>query len=159
MAIIVRMAAESDVGQISDIWRACGLSQWPHRDIELETGRNESIFLAAHASGRESIAGFILGRRVPSADNETGADAEIYNIGVHPESRRLRVGSALINSFIDRCRQASVIRIWLEVRESNVTAQKFYRKHGFAVAGTRKSFYRDPVEDALVMRFSVRPVK
>lgn len=159
MAINVQRASKSEVGQISEIWQASGLSPWPQIDIEMETGRPQSIFLAAHWSGGEDVLGFILGRRVPSADDENREDAEMYNIGVRHEWRRIRVGSALINSFIDHCRQAGVLRIWLEVRVSNITAIKFYRRHGFTAAGTRKSFYRDPVEDALVMSFSIQPLK
>jgi ribosomal protein S18 acetylase RimI-like enzyme len=41
---------------------------------------------------------------------------------------------------------------FLEVRASNVGAQALYRRHGFGLAGVRKSYYDHPIEDAVIMR-------
>jgi ribosomal-protein-alanine N-acetyltransferase len=45
----------------------------------------------------------------------------------------------------------------LEVRAGNVAAQSLYRRFGFEVVGRRRQYYRDPVEDALLMNATLRP--
>jgi ribosomal-protein-alanine N-acetyltransferase len=153
MALVVREASAGDVGLVIEIWRLLMLSPWPRGDIDAEIVRPDSIFLVA-AADNSDVRGFILGRTTPAADPEAGLEAEIYNIGVSPEYGNSGIGSLLLTAFIERCRAAGAGRVWLEVRVSNATAIKFYRKHGFIEAGSRKGFYRDPVEDALIMYLS-----
>ena len=59
-----------------------------------------------------------------------------------------------LREFVGRTR---VDNIWLEVRESNAGAIKFYEKHGFIAELTRPRFYRDPVENAVIMRLRSAP--
>jgi len=47
--------------------------------------------------------------------------------------------------------------VFLEVRESNAAARSLYGERGFEPVGTRRAYYRNPVEDALVLRLSLRP--
>ena len=74
-------------------------------------------------------------------------EAEILNLAVAIQERRRGVGAALIESLDEP-------DVFLEVRQSNVSAQSLYRKLGFRVAGERKDYYDDPVESAFVMRRS-----
>lgn len=130
----------------------CGLSPWSHRDYMEELVRTDSILLKASVDAWP-CSGFIVGRRVPGA--KEGSDAEIYNIGVLPEARRNGVGTALMNEFFSICRRDRVENIWLDVRSSNKNARAFYRRYGFSDANIRPLFYRDPDEDAVVMRLAV----
>lgn len=78
-------------------------------------------------------------------------EMEILNLAVEPRWRRRGVGTALVEAAIEHARRAGVARVFLEVRESNRVARRFYRRQGFAVAGRRVGYYRRPDEDALVM--------
>ena len=75
----------------------------------------------------------------------------ITNIAVFPDSRKQGVGTALINKLFDLAEDLSLSFISLEVRESNISAISLYEKMGFIKVGTRKNFYRDPIENASIM--------
>ncbi|HMF91917.1 MAG TPA: ribosomal protein S18-alanine N-acetyltransferase [Candidatus Angelobacter sp.] len=96
----------------------------------------------------EVVAGFLVGRNV--ARDEW----EIENVAVAGAARRRGLGSRLLGEFMDLARQRGGKHIFLEVRASNRAAQALYQKWAFVEAGTRRSYYQDPVEDALILRFT-----
>lgn len=75
----------------------------------------------------------------------------ITNVAVFPDARRQGVGTALIKKVFDLAKELSLSFVSLEVRESNLEAISLYEKSGFKKVGTRKSFYRDPEENARIM--------
>lgn len=78
-------------------------------------------------------------------------ECHITNIAVLPEYRGRKLGEALLKQVIDFSKSLGVRLITLEVRVSNVVAQKLYKKYGFQAGGIRKNYYADNHEDALVM--------
>ena len=78
-------------------------------------------------------------------------EAHITNIAVAPEYRRNHIGEALLKTIIDECYKNMVKFITLEVRVGNVAAIELYKKYGFKSLGTRKGYYQDNNEDALIM--------
>ena len=81
----------------------------------------------------------------------TGDEAEILNLAVDKGGRRRGTGSQLVEDVVKACKAAGVRKIFLEVRHSNDGARKFYAHMGFSEAGRRRQYYREPVEDALVL--------
>ena len=94
--------------------------------------------------GGELIAGFVGLWYITD-------EAHIVAIGVRGEYRGLGLGEALMIAAIEQAieRQARVVT--LEVRVSNHVAQNLYKKYGFTARGTRKGYYSDNREDALIM--------
>jgi ribosomal-protein-alanine N-acetyltransferase len=78
-------------------------------------------------------------------------EAHITNIAVSPKYRRLHIGEALLKTIINYCYANMVKFITLEVRVGNVPAIALYEKYGFKSLGTRKGYYQDNNEDALIM--------
>jgi len=78
-------------------------------------------------------------------------EAHITNIAVHPEFRNLKVGSLILESLITDSKKEGASSMTLEVRVSNINAQKLYSKYNFVTSGTRKAFYQDNKEDCLIM--------
>lgn len=78
-------------------------------------------------------------------------EGHITNIAVHPEYRRNRIGSALMEALLNTARERGVRALTLEVKRSNCNAQGLYRKYGFAEEGFRKGYYADNNEDAIIM--------
>ena len=78
-------------------------------------------------------------------------EMEILNLAVAPQSRRLGIASQLIARALASAKDSGAARAYLEVRPSNAAALALYAQHGFAAAGRRPLYYRDPVEDALVL--------
>ena len=78
-------------------------------------------------------------------------EAHILNIAVHPDYRRMGLGTHLMRFFYDFCLTMKVKTITLDVRSSNHPAIKMYRKMGFRKLGLRPHYYADNGEDALIM--------
>jgi len=78
-------------------------------------------------------------------------DAQITNIAILPEFRGKKFGEKLFGFVCQKAIQMGVKRLSLEVRASNVAAQKMYRKFGLVPGGIRKNYYTDNREDAIVM--------
>ena len=75
----------------------------------------------------------------------------LSNVAVSPEGRRRGIGDMLIEELLRRALAKKLSFVTLEVRESNLTAQALYRKHGFTEVGRRKKYYDRPTEDAILM--------
>lgn len=78
-------------------------------------------------------------------------EAHITVMGIHPNYQRQGLGQFMLLALLDRARQREMTRATLEVRISNEPAIKLYKKFGFKVAGTRKGYYTDNGEDALIL--------
>ncbi|QAA31460.1 ribosomal protein S18-alanine N-acetyltransferase [Clostridium manihotivorum] len=78
-------------------------------------------------------------------------EGHITNIAVHPKYRNQGVGDKILSKMIATCNEKKVIAMTLEVRSSNLAAQKLYSKYGFISEGIRKKYYEDNGEDAIIM--------
>ena len=78
-------------------------------------------------------------------------EGHITNIAVHPQFREQGIGTKLIEALISRSSDWHITSITLEVRESNLIAQKLYNNFNFKVEGKRLNYYSDNNENALIM--------
>lgn len=78
-------------------------------------------------------------------------EAHITNIAVDPNFRQKHIGEAMLKTIIDECYKNMAKYITLEVRVGNKPAIGLYEKYGFKSLGTRKGYYQDNNEDALIM--------
>ena len=78
-------------------------------------------------------------------------EGHITTIAVKKEYLRNHIGETIIKAIIDDCYRDNVKYLTLEVRVSNIPAIKLYEKYGFQSLGTRKGYYQDNNEDALIM--------
>lgn len=76
---------------------------------------------------------------------------ELCNLMVPPRYLGKRVGRQLLAQCLEVARQRRLPRIFLEVRQSNRRAIRFYRRNGFKIVSRHRNYYRDPSEDAWVM--------
>jgi len=93
----------------------------------------------------EEIVGFVVGR--VAAD-----ECEILNIAVERTRRRRGIGTQLLLAALGLAKSHGCGRVYLEVRQSNISAISLYSRHGFSECGRRPSYYRSPVEDAVLLR-------
>jgi len=143
-ALKIRDFLPSDTVGISEILRdSAEAAQWPPESYAKLAASLGGVFLVCEAHAQ--IIGFLAARQV--AD-----EAEILNVAVHPDFRRKGVASALLLAALDKFRQSAIARVFLELRESNLPARALYDRHRFISFGRRKSYYRDPAEDALCMQ-------
>ena len=78
-------------------------------------------------------------------------ELHVNNLAVDPPWRRRGVASALLTFVLEAAAAEGATRATLEVRRSNEPARRLYERFGFAFAGVRTAYYREPVEDALVL--------
>jgi len=78
-------------------------------------------------------------------------DSHITTIAVSPDARGRKFGETLLLYLLEQAMERGASWMTLEVRESNVVAQALYRKYGFTTVSTRKGYYSDNNENALVM--------
>jgi ribosomal-protein-alanine acetyltransferase len=139
----VRAFRPEDAGAATDVLRESSeAANWLERSYVESLGWRGAVALASEFEGR--VTGFIIGRQI--AD-----EGEILNLAVMPARRRRGEGGALLKAALDEFRTRRTSRVFLEVRESNHAAIAFYCKHGFAEAGRRAGYYRDPAEAAVLM--------
>jgi len=139
----IRSLAPDDSQALAKVFQdAAEAAQWPLESYERLIQLTGAVALVSEAA--TGITGLLIARQV--AD-----EAEILNLAVLRATRRQGQASALLAAAFDRFRNSGVLRVFLEVRESNKPAIAFYAKHGFTTSGRRKAYYRDPVEDALGM--------
>ncbi len=77
----------------------------------------------------------------------------ILNFAVHPAHRRNAVGAQMISKLISKLSGHRRTRITLEVRETNLTAQQFFRSQGFRAVRVLRGYYEDSGEDAYLMEY------
>ena len=107
---------------------------------ELQVACARSIL--AEIDGR--IVGYVLFWMLPGA-------LDIHNIAVHVDFRRRGIARVLLGHVVSEAKRQSNVRVMLEVRRSNIQAQKLYESLGFVATGIRKGYYSDDGEDALAM--------
>ncbi|HIZ29700.1 MAG TPA: ribosomal protein S18-alanine N-acetyltransferase [Candidatus Fournierella merdipullorum] len=82
-------------------------------------------------------------------------EASLYALNVDPAARRKGVGAALLAGALAALKAEGADQCFLEVRAANAPALALYRRLGFASAGVRRGFYRDPPDDAVVMTLTL----
>ena len=138
----LRRAAARDVSGIAAIEEICFSDPWCERDILGYVSTEGGMCFVALREGR--VIAYILGRLI-------APEAEIYRIAVLPEERRRGVGYRLLDLAMKTERGRGLETVFLEVRSENTAAINLYTAYGFERAGIRKKYYKDPVDDAIIM--------
>lgn len=149
--MLVRAAVPDDIPKIISLAEQSETAaHWNAREYEalFAPEAPERLALVACQKMTGEIAGFVIAR----CGEE---DWEIENVVVEPKWRRQGIGGILIRELLSRARQRSAASVLLEVRESNTAARFLYRKFGFSEQGRRPRYYRDPEEDALLLRLQL----
>ena len=82
----------------------------------------------------------------------------VLNFAVLRSHRRLGIGTRMLEKLIGKLSPDRRGRIVLEVRETNLPAQLFFRSLGFRATSVLKDFYQDSTEDAYLMQFHAEPL-
>ena len=148
--VSIRQMKVEDAAAIAEMEHQTFSDAWSEKAI-FDTLRNpKTICLVAEKIGK--IVGYCI---VYTADDE----ADIARIAVLKESRRFGIASELIHALDVICWENQIQIIMLDVRVSNDGARAFYEKHGFTQDGIRENYYKNPIEDAILMSRAVIPTK
>ncbi|MFV0387234.1 MAG: ribosomal protein S18-alanine N-acetyltransferase [Pyrinomonadaceae bacterium] len=147
-----RRLTAKDISEVLEIANACGLSAWKPEDYLDYTSSNEKFGFVVQSEGE--VCGFVI-VQVYLNEMRGWESVEIQNIGVKPRLRNVGFGKGLLKQIFVVATKMETKEIWLEVRKSNLQARKFYEMNGFCESGVRKSYYSNPMDDAILYLFSL----
>ena len=134
---------QAHVPQIAELEKLCFNDPWSQNSIASELGNRLSYWLVA--LDNDTVVGYVGSQTVLG-------ETDMMNIAVHPDYRNHGIACALIDALIEKLTQQGSHSLMLEVRVSNTPAKNLYGKLGFVSVGIRKNYYRNPKEDALILR-------
>ncbi|WP_085993410.1 ribosomal protein S18-alanine N-acetyltransferase [Oceanobacillus senegalensis] len=141
--VVIRKMEFTDVEQVLEVERASFTTPWT-TDVfyqEIVDNHHAHYFVL---EVDEKIVGYVGIWIVVD-------DAQITNIAIMPDYRGQSLGERLFGFVIQLLQHIGAKRLSLEVRVSNIAAQRLYRKFGLVPGGIRKNYYTDSGEDAIVM--------
>lgn len=141
--MIISNMNESHVRQITELEKLCFHDPWSENSIASELGNRLSVWLVA--LDEEKVVGYVGSQTVID-------ETDMMNIAVHPDHRNRGVATELIMELTQQLKKRGSRGLMLEVRESNSAAISLYEKHGFVQVGCRRNYYRNPRENALILR-------
>ena len=139
---ILQMTADH-VSQVAELEKICFSDPWSENSIAYELTNPLSLWLVAVED--ERVAGYVGSQSVMG-------ESDMMNVAVHPDFRRRGIAEQLVTELIALLADKGNHSLTLEVRASNAPAISLYEKLGFAQIGLRKNYYRNPKEDALILR-------
>lgn len=142
MIKIERMAM-CHISQIAELEKMCFSEPWSERSISSELENELALWLVCTDGDR--VAGYVGSQTVVG-------ETDMMNLAVHPDYRRAGIGKKLIEALVKQLAEQGSHCLTLEVRASNYPAIALYHKLLFAQIGRRPGYYRNPKEDALILR-------
>ncbi len=148
-SIEISPVTEADVEEILAIEQASFPTPWSRelflRELDLAISRS----LLARGTDRleTSVYGYMFLWFV-------AGEGQLQRIAVRQDLRRAGIADRLMKGMLDLCAREDVTRIVLEVRRSNTAAIGLYRKWGFLRTGTRRGYYPETGEDAVLMEWN-----
>lgn len=134
---------KAHVAQVAQLEKLCFSLPWSENSVASELRNPLSLWIVAVEG--ETLAGYVGSQSVMG-------EADMMNLAVQPEYRRQGIGENLVSALITALAQQCVSSLTLEVRVSNTPAISLYEKLGFVQVGRRPNYYKNPKEDAWILR-------
>ena len=144
IAVQIRWLIRRDMPDVLAIEQFSFEYAWTEEDFLCCLRQRNCIGMVAEREGR--IVGFMIYELHKSR-------LRLLNFAVAPDARRQLVGSQMVRRLIDKLSQQRRHEIILEVRETNLAAQLFFKSMGFMALGVLRDRYDDTTEDAYLMRY------
>ena len=141
--MIITNMRQQHVAQVAELEKLCFRDPWSEKGVASELTNPLSLWLVAVEG--ETVAGYIGSQTVMD-------ESDMMNVAVHPHYRKQGIATALIVGLVEELRKRGSRCLTLEVRASNENAISVYRKLEFREVGLRRNYYRNPREDALILR-------
>lgn len=141
--MIITNMKEQHVAQVAGLEKLCFADPWSEKSVASELDNQLALWLVADDNG--TVAGYIGSQTVMDG-------SDMMNVAVHPDYRKQGIATSLIAGLVEELRSRGSHSLTLEVRVSNEAAIRLYRLLDFREVGRRKNYYRNPREDALILR-------
>ena len=141
--MIITKMCENHVSQVAQLEKICFSDPWSEKSVASELTNPLSCWFVAVEN--DHVAGYVGSQTVLD-------ETDMMNIAVHPDYRRRGVAEQLLIRLVTELKVRGSRCLTLEVRASNEPAKNLYAKLGFKEVGRRKNYYRNPRENALILR-------
>ena len=148
MRVHIRWMIRRDMAEVLSIEANCFEFAWCEDDFVRCMRRRNCIGMVAEHD--DQVVGFMIYELQKSR-------IHVLNFAVAEDYRRRGVGSQMIAKLVGKLSSQRRSRLTLEVRETNLPAQLFFRENGFRAVSVLRSYYADTPEDAYVMQYRYRP--
>jgi len=146
----IRWMIRRDMPEVLDIERSSFEFPWAEEDFIRCLRQRNCIGMVAEHDDR--VVGFMIYELHKNR-------IHVLNFAVAPDAQRSGVGSQMIAKLIAKLSAQRRSRIVLEVRETNLAAQLFFRENGFRAVSVLRAYYEDTPEDAYMMQYRYRAEK
>lgn len=140
--MLIRPLTQFHAAEMAEIEKQCFSLPWSYEAVKTELLNPIARYIGAFVGGR--LIGYVGIQCVLD-------EGYITNVATVPDMRRQGVADALMTDILAFAEEKGLCFATLEVRESNISAQRLYKKHGFLQAGRRRGYYEQPREDAIIM--------
>ena len=147
----IRPATFADIPSIMQLERqSATTAHWTEEQYHQAFQRDGAtrFLLVGLEDSETSPAGFLVAQHL-------APEWQLENIVVAPTARRKGLGKRLLNELLAAANKTNSTAVFLEVRESNAAARTLYERTGFEQTGRRKSYYKNPSEDAVLYRLTL----
>jgi ribosomal-protein-alanine N-acetyltransferase len=146
--LILRPMTVEDIDRVYTIDVASFSLPWSERSYRFELTQNENshpwVAEAHNAAGERQVVGLVVTWLILD-------EAHIATLAIDPAWRRKGIARRLIANALAEAAKAGAAKAFLEVRRGNQPALQLYQDFGFQVVGVRPKYYKDNMEDALLM--------
>ena len=136
----IRLMNSADIPAVLRIQGELAFQDWNERQYEIEIKAPYTYAVVYENDG--DIAGYAVFHLL-------GADSELLSIAVRDAAQHNGIGGKLLQAGLSQLDLEKTDCCFLEVRETNLKARRFYEKHGFTLFGIRKKYYADGENAAL----------
>ena len=147
----VVLARDADVSAIAAIEQRVFSDPWSERAFRDVLAHSRMYFGCIREERGDCTESSVLGYVVAWF---AGGQGEIANLAVDERARGRGLGAILLEAALEEARRQGAEEVFLEVRSSNARARQLYESRGFIEVGRRSRYYRRPVEDAIILRWT-----
>ena len=146
--VYIRWMIRRDMAEVLDIESA--VFQWPWQEDDFIRCLRQRNCIGMVAEHEDRILGFMVYKLHKTR-------LHVLNFAMHPARQRRGIGRQMVEKLKNKLSMERRNRLMLEVRESNLDAQLFFRAQGFRCANVLRDFYDDTDEDAYLMQYRFKP--
>ena len=139
----IRRAIPDDAPKISEAEALIFPDPWSMKDVLSTITANGAMCYVAKSDTGELLS-YVIGRTIIP-------EGEIYRVATIPGARKRGIAYRLLDYALKTEKGRGLESVFLEVREMNVPARNLYKAYGFIEIGTRKDYYKDPPDNAILM--------
>ena len=145
--LIISSMTLNDLEDIKDFLISDFDDFWNYETLKDELNSSFSKYIIVKNSITNSIVGFAVIKVILD-------EADLMNIVTKKDSRNNGIGSLLLKSIINKCKEENLKYLNLEVNVNNTIAINLYKKYNFEEIGLRKKYYNN-TDDALLMKLNL----